>query len=107
MRKTFTFEIDTEHLSSLSDEYLAACWYRAQFLPVEHGDHDACEVVRAIGVEIIRRWMHGQPVPMYHIQPDDFLHAQLRRIARWNGSEWVADEESRVLGALTSTRGDQ
>ncbi|KML20246.1 MULTISPECIES: hypothetical protein [Burkholderia] len=90
MKKTFTFEFDTDRLSTFSDDYLAGCWYTAQFLPVEHGDRDAGEVVRAVGVEIIRRWMRSQPIPMFHIQSGDYLLQQIRRFARWNGTEWVA-----------------
>lgn len=90
MKKAFTFVIDTDNVSSLSDEYLAACWYRAQFLPVEYGDHDACEVVRAIGVEIIKRWMQSQPVPMFQVQSHDYWHQLACRFARWTGTEWIA-----------------
>ncbi|CAE6823915.1 hypothetical protein R69746_06183 [Paraburkholderia aspalathi] len=91
MKKSYTFEIDTDNLCGLSDDALAAYWTSAQFLPVEYGDRDACDVVRAIGVEIIQRWMHSQPVPMFHIQPVDYWRNQFSRFARWNSAEWVVD----------------
>ncbi|MFP3567331.1 hypothetical protein [Paraburkholderia sp. SIMBA_030] len=109
MKKIFVVEIDTEHLASVSDEYLAAYWYRAQFLPVEHGDHDACEAVRAISVEIIKRWMGSQPIPMFNIQPADYWIKQFRQFARWNGSEWIAaptDGESRAPAFPQTTTGN-
>ncbi|WP_419685750.1 hypothetical protein ACN22W_00845 [Burkholderia theae] len=109
MKKTFTLEIDTDSLPHVSDEYLAAHWYRAQFLSVEHGDRDAGEVVRAVGVEIIRRWMRSQPIPMFNIQSGDHLLTQIRRFARWNGTEWVAApavDESHVIVDDQSARRD-
>lgn len=67
MKKTFAFEFDTDRLSTFSDDYLAAYWYVAQFLPVALGDCDAGEVVGAVGVEIIRRWTRDQPIPMFNV----------------------------------------
>ncbi|MBY4768522.1 hypothetical protein [Burkholderia ambifaria] len=105
MKKTFAFELDTDRLPTISDEYLAASWYTAQFLPVEHGDRDASEAVRAIGVEIIRRWMRNQPVPMFNVQTEDHLLKQIRRFARWNGAEWVAIDAFEALPATTGAHG--
>lgn len=97
MKKSFAFEIDTETVPHVSDEYLAAQWYGAQFLPVKYGDRDACEAVRAIGAEIIKRWMQSQPIPMFNIQPHDHWREHLCRLAAWDGTEWtprVAQEKA-------------
>lgn len=105
MKKTYALEIDTDRLPSVTDEYLAALWLQAQFLPVAYGDRDACEVVRAIGVEIIQRWMRSTPTPMFHIQSHDYWHELTCRFARWNGSEWVAKEVAQADSANEQTIG--
>ncbi|PRE89296.1 MULTISPECIES: hypothetical protein [Burkholderia] len=102
MKRTFAFQLDTDRLQTISDEYLTACWYTAQFLPVEHGDRDASEAVRALGVEIIQRWIRNQPIPMFNVQTQDHLLKQIRRFARWNGAEWVAADAREASPETTS-----
>lgn len=90
MKKAFVFEIDTNRLQSVSDQYLAALCHIAQHQPVEHGDHDAGVLVEHIGREIVLRWLRGVPVPVWNIQGGDHYLKQLGRFAHWNGSAWVA-----------------
>ncbi|PLT16305.1 MULTISPECIES: hypothetical protein [Ralstonia] len=90
MKKAFVFEIDTDRLPNVSDEYLAALWHLAQHQPVKHGDHDAGALVEHIGREIVLRWLRGVPVPVWNIQGSDYYVRQLGRFAHWNGCEWVA-----------------
>lgn len=87
MKKTFTISIDTDALKSSSDEYLGALWHIAQFLRGEYGDDDACEVVRALGIEVIRRWIADQPVPLFNIQAGDQLRKRLHCFAQPTSAE--------------------
>lgn len=66
-----TFDIDADQLASVTDSHLAALWHISQANPAPYGDRDACELARAVGVEIVRRWLNATPPEMYAHQPGD------------------------------------
>lgn len=69
MKVAIAFEIDTERLSSYTDTYLAQLWNIAQANPAPHGDADASNLVRAVGTEIIRRWLKWAGAELHSHQP--------------------------------------
>ena len=89
MKTTITFNVDTDRLMSLTDEYIAALWHLGQVNPAPHGDHDAGVLVEHISREIVRRWLRAAPAPLWNVQGTDYPHQQLARFARWNGTDWV------------------
>ena len=52
-----SFDINPDGLASITDSHLAALWHISQANPAPHGDRDAGELARAVGVEIVRRWL--------------------------------------------------
>ncbi|MBP8019405.1 MAG: hypothetical protein KAY82_05160 [Hylemonella sp.] len=67
------FEIDTDHLAGVTDEYLTQCWHIAQANPASYGDATACDLAETIGREVIRRWLVQQPTPLWHHQAKHML----------------------------------
>jgi hypothetical protein len=93
-----TIEIDEAKLGSYSDEYLAVCWHAAQANPADGFETStAGDLAERVGREIIRRWLRGAPVELWHHQGRHYPHHQLTKFATFKrgpgetGSpEWVA-----------------
>lgn len=60
MKTVITFEVETEDLSSFTDEYLAQLWHIGQANPNPFDDVEACHLAEYIGREIIVRWLASQ-----------------------------------------------
>jgi len=61
MKIDITIPVDTDTLSSLADDYLAALWHVAQTNPAPIADAAAGRVAEYIGREIIRRYLANTP----------------------------------------------
>jgi len=59
MKTTITFNVDTDMLTSFSDEYIAQLWHISQANPAPFGDPAACDFAEHVGREIIRRWLES------------------------------------------------
>ena len=86
MLHKITFEIDTDasRLASFTDTYLASLWHIGQANPAPFGDMDAGLLVKAVGDEIVRRWLAASPAPIYEHQAGDHdnkLLADAKRFA--------------------------
>lgn len=68
MKRAFTFNTDTDNLTTVTDEYLAGLGHQTQFLSIEYGDRDACEAVPALTAGLIQRCVRSVPIPVYHAQ---------------------------------------
>lgn len=88
MKTTVTFEIDTDHLRSVDDQYLAQLWHIAQANNAPHGDRAAGELVAHVGAEIIRRWILCVDPALYNHWPDDYAMKVLREHGRWVDGAW-------------------
>jgi hypothetical protein len=86
-----TFDINLASLASVTDDHLAALWHIAQANPATHGDREACELVKVIGIEIIRRWLAAVPPALHIHQADDHYWKTLHQNGLWNGpgGAWV------------------
>lgn len=76
MRHKIVFEIDTDasSLSSIASAQLAAAWHIAQANPAPYGDKEAGLLVKALGDEIVRRWLAAVPAQLYSHQAGDHDH---------------------------------
>lgn len=77
MKLEITIPVDTDTLSHIRDEYLAALWHVAQANPAPIQDHAASRVAEAIGREIIRRFLATTPPLLWEHQGS---HAALPRL---------------------------
>lgn len=85
MKTTITFEIDTDDLTSFTDQHLADLWHIAQANPAPYGNRDACRVAEYIGREIIRRWLSNTAPNLWshqgtHINAEAFV-AEVEEVA--------------------------
>lgn len=73
MLHSIAFEIDTDasSLSSITSAHLASAWHIAQANPAPYGDKDAGLLVKALGDEIVRRWLAAVPAQLYSHQAID------------------------------------
>ncbi len=65
MRTAITFEVDTDNLGSVSEEYLCQLWHIGQANPAPLGDVDACNFADHVGREIVRRWVACTPASLW------------------------------------------
>lgn len=92
MKTAITFVIDTQGLDGYTDEYLAQLWHIAQANPEPWCNQEACELVKQVGTEIIRRWLTAMPVPLHNHAPGSQYKAILQVNGKWVGpdhSTWV------------------
>ncbi len=82
-----TFDINTDGLSTVTDGHLAALWHVSQANPAQHGDRDAGELARAVGVEIVRRWLALTGPELFAHQPADHYWQTLVRHGAWTGPD--------------------
>lgn len=96
MKHTLTLAINPSELHTVTDEYLAALWYVAQFQPDADvfNQKAAGDLVEKIGREIIQRWMRGVPVPVWNVQGNQYYWNQLRRFAKCDGDNWIAKPDA-------------
>lgn len=90
MKHQITLEIDTERLSSLTDQALANAWMAAQANPAPMEDRDACELAEHVGREIIKRWLKTVPPELWHRQGNHHFWHILQQHGKWlpvNGDE--------------------
>lgn len=69
-------EIDTDarSLMHVTDSYLSTAWRVAQANPVPHGDRDAGMLAKAVGDEIVRRWLAAVPADQFvHQEADHYI----------------------------------
>lgn len=85
MQTTITLTVDTDHLTSVQDSRLHALWHVAQANPAPMEDRDAGDLVQAITMEIVRRWLKHAPVELYHHQPTNHYWHTLQRHGNWRG----------------------
>jgi hypothetical protein len=80
MKLSITFDIDLEHgqIEHYTDQYLAQLWHIAQANPADYGDADASAFVKAVGDEIVRRWMSAMPVTLYNHQALDHARKSIQ-----------------------------
>ena len=89
-----TFTVDISYgLDSYSDAYIAQLWHIAQANPAPIGDKDACELVKKIGTEIIRRWLSNTPAELYHHQPENHFWKTLQQNGLWLDGKWTHNSE--------------
>ncbi|WP_338926134.1 hypothetical protein IHE33_00640 [Mycetohabitans endofungorum] len=93
MKRSFTFNTDTDSLTTVTDEYLAGLEHPAQFLLIEYGDRDACEAVPALTAGRIRRCVRSVPIAVYHAQA---THLERNRRRLWH----MLDETSAARAHL-------
>lgn len=62
---------DAGALAEVTDSYLASAWHVAQANPAPYGDKDAGLLVKALGDEIMRRWLAHIPADRYRHQAQD------------------------------------
>lgn len=74
---TFQINTDAGQLTSFTDSYLASLWHIAQVNPAPYGDRDAGLLVKAVGDEIVRRWLATNPAPLFMHQASDHDHKTL------------------------------
>lgn len=80
MKATVTFQIDTDTLHCLRDDYLAALWHVAQANPAPIEQDAPGRLAEHIGREIIRRWLAATPPLLWAHQG---AHAEFcRRLAQ-------------------------
>lgn len=89
MKTTITFEIDTQGLDGYTDEYLAQLWYIAQANPEPWFERDACQLVKEVGSEIIKRWLVSMPVPLHNHSPESNYKAILQHHGKWIDGTWT------------------
>ena len=65
MKLEITIPVDTDRLSHIGDEYLAALWHVAQANPAPIEDRAAGDVAEYIGREIIRRFLANTPPELW------------------------------------------
>lgn len=96
MKHSVTIKIDTDHLKSITDEYLAGLYTVAQINPAVYGDFDAGELATRINDEIVRRWLKSAPIEMYNHSSEQAYHRELTRHCIFVGGQWVprTDKES-------------
>lgn len=68
MQVNIAFEVDTNNLPRLDDQYLAAMWHLAQVNEAPFGDRVACDFVEQVGREIIRRFLVATPPALWNHQ---------------------------------------
>lgn len=77
MLHSVTIEIDTDasSLTSITSAFLAEAWHVAQANPAPYGDKNAGLLVKALGDEIVRRWLAEIPAVQFHHQAvDQYRH---------------------------------
>lgn len=89
MQLSVTFHIDTDAslLGSYTDEWLASLWHIGQANLAPFGDRDAGLLVKAIGDEIVRRWLARNPATLYTHQASDHDHKALADSKRIDNQE--------------------
>ena len=82
MLHNIAFRIDTDagRLSSFTDSYLASLWHIGQVNPAPFGDRDAGLLVKAIGDEIVRRWLAEVPADRFVHQAEDQYRNRLAKL---------------------------
>lgn len=85
MKTTITFEIDTDDLTSFTDQHLADLWHVAQANPAPFGNRDACWAAEYVGREIIRRFLSNTAPNLWshqgaHINAEAFV-AEVAEVA--------------------------
>lgn len=83
------FEIDTDAscLGNFTNEWLASLWHIGQANPAPFGDRDAGLLVKAVGDEIVRRWLAAVPATRYNHQASDHDHKVLADSMRIDNQE--------------------
>lgn len=61
MNVSISFEVATDSLATLADDYLCALWHVAQANPAGMQDRAAGQLAEHIGREIIRRFLANTP----------------------------------------------
>lgn len=93
MKTTITIEIDTDSLGSKTDAYLAQLWHVAQANPAPMADADASDLVYAVGIEIIRRWLNQAGAELHHHQPGNHYWQSLINLgAKHKDGVWAIPE---------------
>lgn len=89
MLHNITFQIDTDAscLGNFTDEWLASLWHIGQANPAPFGDRDAGLLVKAVGDEIVRRWLARNPATLYNHQASDHDHKALADSKRLDAVE--------------------
>lgn len=101
MKTAITISIDTDSLDNVTDSHLHALWHIAQANPAPMGDRDACDLARAVSVEIVRRWLQNAPVELYAHQPENHYWDTLHKHGNWRGPDdtWLPyDSENPPAG---------
>ncbi|RZS47499.1 hypothetical protein [Sphaerotilus mobilis] len=94
-----TFDINPDGLGSFTDSHLAALWHVSQANPAQHGDCQAGELARAVGVEIVRRWLAETPPELYAHQPSDHYWQTLVRHGAWTGQGGTWETRAAASGS--------
>jgi len=96
MKHKITIELDTERLSTLTDQALANAWHIAQANPAPMEDRDACELAEHVGREIISRWLTKTPPELWSRQGSHHFWHILQKHGSWlpvngddNNREWT------------------
>lgn len=103
---TLTLTVDTDALASVSDTHLHTLWHAAQANPAPFGDLEAGELVQAISMEIVRRWLAAAPVELHQHQPTQHYRQTLRLHGSWRGpgGAWLPHQAATsATSALTTS----
>lgn len=99
MKHKITIELDTERLSTLTDQALANAWHIAQANPAPMEDRDACELAEHIGREIISRWLTKTPPELWSRQGTHHFWHILQKHGSWlpvngddNNRQWTPNK---------------
>lgn len=91
MKTSITISIDSELLSGYTDEYITCLWHAAQAAPAEYGDRTTSELVRALEIEIVRRYLAAQQAPLFNHQSHDHLRLNATLAREASASSPVAE----------------
>lgn len=65
MKQTISFEVDSNQLPHINDQYLTQLWHIAQANPAPTGDVQASDFAEQVGREIIKRWLAQTPPALW------------------------------------------
>lgn len=82
MKTAINIVIDSDELSTVTDQYLADLWHVSQANPAPMEDREAGEIAEAIGREIISRFLRNTPPSLWNHQGK---HAYWYQLRVWQG----------------------
>lgn len=97
-----TIEIDTDKLTSYTDEHLSSLWHVAQANTAPITDYPAAQLAEAIGREIICRWLKNTTPTLYHHQGKHPYWAEMSTHGKWHDGKWKPGSDDNLATLIAA-----